>query len=355
MSALYVVRPSTLADLEAVHALATVTKVGLTTLPPDERLLKERLQATRNALQSEISRPGGESYLFVMEDLSTGLVVGTTGIIAKVGGYDPFYSYELQTTLRESEALGVRKEIRSLHLRANHSGPTEIGTLFLHPDHRRHGVGRLLSLSRFLFMADHPERVDEEVIAEMRGVNFGRGKGSPFWEAVGRHFFDIDFGHADALSAADKGFIADLMPKHPIYIPMLPAEVQNVIGEVHQETRPARRLLEQEGFAFADQVDIFDAGPLLRARRGAIRAVAESRRGRVARLSPMSDEVEAAMLVSNGRLDVRVGMGPLVELETGEVEIARDLALALQVRLGDEVRYVEPRARAPRSDQPPPA
>ena len=36
-----------------------------------------------------------------------------------------------------------------------------------------------------------------------------------------------------------KGFIADLMPKLPIYVNLLSKEAQAVIGEVHDNTRPA--------------------------------------------------------------------------------------------------------------------
>ena len=57
-----------------------------------------------------------------------------------------------------------------LHLVAEHNGPCEIGSLFLAPVHRGGHNGRVLSLSRFLFMADHEHCFDPVVLAEMRGV-----------------------------------------------------------------------------------------------------------------------------------------------------------------------------------------
>ena len=194
-----------------------------------------------------------------MEDLLTGAIAGCAGMVGRVGGFDPFYSYAIKTHHKHSEALGVALDVQALHLIQNHKGPSEIGTLFVQPQHRRGGHGRLMSLSRFLFMATCPQRFANEVIAEMRG-NVDVERGSPFWEAIGRHFFDMPFVDADKRSAETKQFIADLMPQHPIYVPMLPPDAQAIIGQVHLETEPAVKLLKQEGFEFGDEVDIFDAG-----------------------------------------------------------------------------------------------
>jgi arginine N-succinyltransferase len=343
-----VVRPARTDDVDALVRLAESAGIGLTTLPPDRRLLKDRVLRSVHALAAEPVKPGGEAYLFVMEDLRSGALAGTCGMVAKVGGFDPFYSYAVETTVHESPELGVRREIPTLHLDANHAGPTEIGTLFLSSAFRGGGNGRLLSLSRFLFMADAPDRFDDRVIAEMRGV-LTPDDDSPFWEAVGRHFFDMEFARADVLSAADKKFIADLMPKHPIYIPMLPFSVQAVIGKVHAETRPALRLLEQEGFQFGNHVDIFDAGPLVAAERARIRTIRDSR---VATVRDIVAEVglPETYLVSNGKLDFRCCLGNLRMAESADaqagdvqVDLPRDIALTLGVRVGERVRYAPAR------------
>ena len=72
---------------------------------------------------------------------------------------------------------------------------------------------------------------------------------SPFWEWLEAHFFSMDFPTADYLSGiGNKVFIAELMPRYPIYTNLLSQEAQDVIGHVHEKTRPALRLLEREGF-----------------------------------------------------------------------------------------------------------
>lgn len=338
---MYIMRPVCVADLDQITDLTELTSFGLTTLPRDAALLEKRIRSSEQSFANlETGEPQGQTYLLVMEDVETGTVVGTAGIISKVGGFEPFYAYRIEITIHESVTLQIRKEIPVLHLVAEHNGPSEIGSLFLHPDHRHAGNGRLLSLSRFLMMAQFPRLFDREVIAEMRGVVDAEGK-SPFWDAIGKHFFDLEFPKADYLSIVNKEFIGDLMPVHPIYIPLLPREAQAVIGEVHENTRPARAMLESEGFGFYQMIDIFEAGPILHCPRHMIRAVRESR---VRKVVEIVDQIESEdrRLVSNTVTDFRVTQCSLDRV-SGGVHIDRATADALQVAIGDDVRYVSPK------------
>lgn len=337
---MYVIRPITLDDLPTLLELTRLTGFGLTTLPNDEKLLRRRIKESLRGFDklADDDPPIGETYLFVMEHLPTQQICGTCGIVSKVGGFEPFYAYQIQTEIHQSEALHFRKEIRTLHLVQMHSGPCEIGSLFLSPQHRAGGNGRLLSLSRFLFMANYPAYFDPMVIAEMRGVVDDQG-GSVFWDAVGRHFFDLDYPKADYLSMVNKRFIADLMPKHPIYIPLLPKEAQAVIGEVHDQTRPALKILQDEGFEDCEMVDIFEAGPVVRCALADIRAVRESRTAAIA--SPTADAVQSdTFLISNRREPFRAAKGPLQINDQGQAILPADLAAALCVQAGDSIRYV---------------
>src|SRR5258708_4927464 len=137
-----ITRPIRKSDLPSLLELANLTGFGLTTLPRDHDLLQERIIHSEHAFLRQAPRPTGDTYLFVMEDTSNQRVSGTCGITSKVGGFEPFYAYRLQTTLRQSEMLNVKKEIQTLTLVAEHNGPCEIGSLFLHPDYRKHnGAG----------------------------------------------------------------------------------------------------------------------------------------------------------------------------------------------------------------------
>lgn len=325
-------------DIDPLFELIQKSEYGLTTLKISKDKLSERIEESIFAFQQKSEKASGQPYVFVMEDLSVGKIVGTSAIYSKVGGYEPFYSYEIETAVHYSEVLGIRKEIDVLHLKAEHNGPSEIGSLFLSPDYWGSGHGRLLSISRFLFMAEFPNRFDKETIAEMRGVVHNDGH-SPLWDSLGSHFFQIEFPKAETLTAESKQFIADLMPKHPIYIPLLPDDAQQVIGKVHDNTRPALTMLKSEGFEHRNLVDIFDGGPTMHCETQNIRAIRESRKGTVAEIT---DQVENGqnLLVSNARLTFRACLGNLA-WNDGQASIDQVTALRLDLKVGDQLRVVE--------------
>jgi arginine N-succinyltransferase len=232
--------------------------------------------------------------------------------------------------------LGVHREITTLHLVRDHDGPCEIGSMFVHPDARGQGAGRALSLARFLFIAEHPKSFDATVIAEMRGV-IDDGGTSAFWDAVGRHFYEIDFPKADYLSILNKRFIADLMPRHPIYVALLPPDAQAVIGQVHPDTKPALAILESEGFASTGMVDIFDGGPIVSCRRNDLRLVRESRLATVAAITDDSPQ-SPRWLIGTTTVAFRACAAALTIEADGSVALPREAAEALGVAPGDSVR-----------------
>jgi arginine N-succinyltransferase len=337
-----VIRPITLDDLPSLEDLAHSTGFGLTTLPRDAKLLRRRIRESIHGFSKlgDEDPPRGETYLFVLQDLETGKIAGTSGIVSKVGGFEPFYAYRMETSIHESKQLQIHKEIRTLHLVEQHDGPCEVGSLFLSPEFRKNGNGRLLSLARFLFMAEHREYFDPMVIAEMRGVVDDQGR-SPFWDALGHHFFDIDFPKADYLSMVNKSFIADLMPKHPIYIPLLPKDAQEVIGRVHPQTEPALKILQAEGFADCDMVDIFEAGPVVRCALKEIRTIRQSVPAVVEEVVDRLADGEP-MIIANTQQDFRACKESVEPAEHG-VRIAADVARALNVKVGESIRYVNPK------------
>lgn len=343
-----IIRPVRRDDLDQLVDLAGMAGFGLTSLPQDRELLARRIEQSIVSFQIRADRPGGELYLFVMEDIDHDRLAGTSCIVSKVGGFEPFWAYEIRTAKHESQVLHICTEIETLHIVSEHSGPSEIGGLFIAPEYRRHGNGRLLSLFRFLFMAARRERFEPLVIAEMRGVVNEDGR-SPFWEALGRHFFDMDFPKADYLSVKDKRFIGELMPRSPIYIPLLPPEARAVIGRVQTDTQPALKMLQDEGFTYTGMVDIFEAGPIIQCSLNDIRIVRESAESTV---DGIADEGlgRPNFIITNTGEDFRACMGPVVSSRSGGVRVSYRTAEALQVQAGDKVQYGPLRPLAPGKD-----
>jgi arginine N-succinyltransferase len=280
-------------DIDQLWDLIQQATYGMTTLQINKDQLMERVEASAFAVQRKTEKPDGNPYVFVMEDVHSGKLVGTSCIFSKIGGFEPFYAYRVIRSDHHCEALNKSVATTELQLIKIHDGPTEIGSLFLQPDFRGKGRGRLLSMARFAFMAAHPKRFSDEVIAEMRGVVHEDGV-CPFWDAIGRHFFEMDFPQADSLSTIDKRFIEDLMPKHPIYTCLLSQEARDTIGQVHQQTKPALAMLMDEGFRTRDLIDIFDGGPVVHCPRDSIDAV---RRTKSLRLADVRESLDAPLAV----------------------------------------------------------
>lgn len=339
-------------DLAALMALVGETGVGLTTLPNNEGLLRGRIEASLASFAGTAEK-ADEQWVFVMEDIAAARLVGICAIAGAVGLREPWYSYRVGTVVHASRELGIFTRTPTLFLSNDHTGASELCSLFLAPDYRVGRNGALLSKSRFMFMAEFSDRFSRKVIAELRGVSDSAGR-SPFWESLGRHFFSMDFAEADYLTGiGKKSFVAELMPKHPLYSSFLSKEAQAVIGETHELTRPARRLLEQEGFRYEGHVDIFDAGPALESNLDDVDAIKKSSSHVVKALSVVAEASAAVMLISNARMsDFRVGLGRCIVTSDG-VTLDPDVAQALDITVGDAVRLValRPAERAARGER----
>lgn len=329
------IRPITDGDLDALVEMAQTAGAGFTSLPPNRAFLAEKIRLSEASFAAEVPRPGSERYLFVLED-DGGRIGGCCAIEAACGLNEPFYNYHVGLTVHASRELGVYSKVPTLYLSNDYTGCSVLCSLYLRPEFRRGGAGRLLSKCRFLFMANFPERFADKVIAEMRGVSDERGR-SPFWEGLGRHFFSIDYDRAEHIvGQGNKACIAELMPKHPIYTVLLSAEARAVMGQVHPQTAPALHLLEREGFRMQGYIDIFDGGPTVEAPLRQIRSVLRSRTA-IAQAGKPADG-GLTYLIANTRLgDFRCALGHAT-LEHERAVLAAETLSALKLADGDTIR-----------------
>ena len=333
-----IIRPINRDDYSSLHEIAQESGVGFTSLPVNEVLLKSKIDKSVQSFAKEIAQPEDESYLFVMQELETQEVVGTSGIASSVGLDDAFYHYHLSKVVHASRELNIYNTVDILTLCNDYTGVSEICTLFLRQKARQGLNGRLLSKFRFLFMMEHRSRFAETIIAEMRGINDENGQ-SPFWQWLEEHFFSIDFPTADYLTGiGQKQFIAELMPKYPIYVSLLSKQAQAVIGQVHEKTKPALQLLEQEGFSCRGYVDIFDAGPTVEANLKHIRSAQASRKMQIKVVNGIKDSVQNFFVINTKIQDFR-GVCTALDFDTEHAIIDQQAAVALGVSDGDNIRF----------------
>jgi len=329
-------RAASPADLGPLYQMAKLTGGGFTNLPADRTALAAKLERATAAFARTEGELADEVFVLVLENAETGEVRGTCQIFSQVGQLWPFYSYRLTSITQHSQELDRTVRAELLSLVTDLEGSSEVGGLFLHPNERAGGLGLLLARSRYLFIAMHRARFADRILAELRGIQDERG-GSPFWDGVAGRFFGMSFQEADYFNAIHGNqFIADLMPKHPVYIAMLSESARNAIGVPHPTGRAAMRMLEAEGFSYEGYVDIFDGGPTMTARTDKVASVADARQAKLA--STECAEGERALLATGSLSSFRCCFGARRFTADGAgIEIDSAAADLLDVAPGDTV------------------
>ena len=329
----YVMRAAGPGDLEGFKQLRAIAGAGFTSLMLDDAAMATRLEHSQESFASQATDAGKERYFIALEHIASGQLAGCCGVKSTIGETPPFFNFRLITEAQSSPIVGKRFDMRVLIGVNDFTGCTEVGSLFLRPEHRAAGVGRALAQCRYMLMKAAPQRFHEQVVSELRGVVSPEGV-SAFWEAVGRHFFRMDFAEADMLSATtDNQFILDLTPQHPIYVDLLPREAQDVIGKCHKDGAGARKLLEWEGFSFSNVVDIFDGGPLVSAKRDTIRTLRESKRVRLDAADPTAG---SRALIATPHINTFRCVSARAAIAGGVAQVSVETLAALKLNAGDE-------------------
>lgn len=304
----FLLRPVAPGDLDALQGLAAAAGPGIASLRNDRAQLAQRIERSQQALATDDDEVSGEeSYLFVLEQ--RGRVIGCAGMAARAGFGSRFYSYRNEFVVASSPALGLTQRTHTLHLCHDLTGATLLTSFYIQPD-APEAAAQLLSRARLLFLRQHGQRFSDRIVAEFPGLLAADGS-SPFWDAVGRRFFAMDYPQAEAVAGGrSKAFIADLMPQSPIYVPLLPEGAQRAIGQLHPDGELPFEILLAEGFDAETFIDIFGGGPTAEGRLQALRSVRAARP--LAELHPG----QARIACSSGREDFRARL--LAPGERGE-------------------------------------
>jgi arginine N-succinyltransferase len=334
----FVLRAARPDDLAALYQMAKSTGGGFTNLPPDRPTLRAKLARAAAAFARTEDVPADDLFLFVLEDIASGRVRGTCQVFARIGSTWPFYSYRIDSFAQYSKELGRTIRAEMLTLSTDLGGASEVGGLFLQSHERAAGAGALLARSRYLFIREHRPRFADRTLAELRGAHDENG-GSPFWDGLAGRFFGMSFREADEFNAVHGNqFIADLMPKHPVYTALLPDSALAVIGTPHQSGRAAQRMLQNEGFAWNNYIDIFDGGPTMTVATDAIATIRNAIGDTVAAIG--TGDTAEECIVAHGRLAAFRACFGQVTATAGGVMLDPAAAAALGVGVGDRITHV---------------
>src|SRR5262245_44194495 len=329
-------------------------------LPDDRDALARIIERSRRSFAAvaagAVEPPAKDRcYVFVAAERDSGRVVWSSMIFPQHGSRKaPHVYFDVLEEERYSETLDRHFVHRVLRIGYNYKGLTEVGGLVVLPEFRRHPerIGRLLMSVRFLYIARHRAAFRDEVLSELLPPLEADGT-SVLWESLGRRFTGLTYQEADRLSQDNKEFIRTLFPQDPLYASLLPAHVQELIGQVGPETKAVEKMLREVGFAYAHRIDPFDGGPHFQARTDDITLVRATREGRVADPAGESGAPSAApavpMLVARERAvaphfaavrtTVAAGTQPPAGAGAG-LALGAEARDALQVAPGDEIAYL---------------
>jgi arginine N-succinyltransferase len=270
---MHVVRPAELSDIAALEKLAAVTMPGVHTLPKTREKIAASVERSIASFAAHVDIPSEESYLFVLENQASGEIVGTAAIYASAGSNGTYFSFRNDVIQQVSRDLNISHSVHALTLCSELTAYSQLSGFYVQGRAEAGVEAALLSRARLLFAVLAPHRFGDRFFVPLAGVTDANGS-SPFWDALGRKFFKMDFLDAEKVigGARNRTLIVELMPHYPVYVPLLPGDAQAAMGQIHPDGELAFNLLTEEGFEADDYIDIFDGGPILQAHKNSLRS-----------------------------------------------------------------------------------
>lgn len=284
---MFVVRPVELTDIASLEELAAATMLGVHTLPKTREKITASVERSIASFRAHVDIPSEETYMFVLEDTSTRAIAGTAAIHASAGSNGTYFAFRNDVIQQVSRDLNISHSVHALTLCSELTAYSQLSAFYVSNRESAGLEAALLSRARLLFAVLAPHRFGDRFFVPLAGMSDNRGQ-SPFWDALGRKFFKMDFLDVERLigGARNRTLIVELMPHYPVYVPLLPGDAQAAMGQIHPDGELAFRLLTEEGFEADDYIDIFDGGPILQAHKNSLRTFSGSMVRRVARAEP---------------------------------------------------------------------
>jgi arginine N-succinyltransferase len=338
---MFVVRPAELTDIDALEKLAAATMPGVHTLPKTREKIAASVERSIASFAAHVDIPSEESYLFVLEQQATREIVGTAAIFASAGSNGTYFSFRNDVIQQVSRDLNISHSVHALTLCSELTAYSQLSGFYLNNRTSAGLEAGLLSRARLLFAVLAPHRFGDRFFVPLAGITDKNGQ-SPFWEALGRKFFKMDFLDAERVigGARNRTLIVELMPHYPVYVPLLPGDAQAAMGQIHSDGELAFNLLTEEGFEADDYIDIFDGGPILQAHKNGLRSFSGSMLRRVEHVEPGNSAdlmVTYAVAASNEQNFRAVTVACPSAEATDTVALPQDVQDALMVAPGDNV------------------
>ncbi len=338
MNSQFVFRQAAIEDVDEIYLIAKSSSGGMTSLPTDKKLIEEQLERSINSFTKKVTKPNDEKYIFVLEDVIVGGVVGVCAIEARVGSNKNAFWYKCKTKQKDNQVILDNSKFHSLLIAHDYVGDSEICSLFLLHEYRHTGIGVLLSKARFIFMKLFEQRFSNKVFAEMRGFINEDGE-SPFWNEVGKNLFNINYKQAESMRFyKTKEFADQLIKADQIDLKLLSVQAIDSIGKPHDSTKPAYNMLVNENFTYQQCVHAFDAGPVLVANLKDIAILSKLKSYTLIKIEDVIDEDEC--MVTNSIIYFRAMIGPVKFIGSDQICLEANMVQHMNLSINDQVQVI---------------
>ena len=131
--------------------------------------------------------------------------------------------------------------------------------------------------------------------------------------------------------------MSELIPQHPVYVPLLPPQAAENIGQNHPAANRICQLLYREGFHKSKVIDPFDGGPDL---KGLLQYMQTFKNIRLKKARPSNVIGGMKYLISNqSPTYFRCGRCTLCDGICETIRIPLDVAEALNIQEGEDIAY----------------
>ena len=329
----FVIRSAEPSDLSYLYQLAG--QAPLVNLPPDKVIIKRKIERSKRSFAAD-SPPMDAEYVFVLEDLFSHRVIGTSLILAHYASEEcpHFYLDVLHRTGTDGNASkGPRGGC--LRLGSDRGGISAVGGLVLDVNYRGQKLGRSISLIRFVYMCMFPERFERTILSELMGPMTTQ-QVNPFWEALGKRFTGLSYEQAFQMATQKRKDFLSGFPNEDISLSRLnpdicPCRERVVSGSGQAE----QHLLESVGFHYLDRVDPLDGGIMYGALLDEISIVREGAFFKAAPADPDACPYSALVgVVREGQF--RGGKFP-IDVSSHTASLPEDALSSLCLTNGDKV------------------
>ncbi|CDR33835.1 arginine N-succinyltransferase [Criblamydia sequanensis] len=266
---MFILRSLVANDHSSLFELAMKAHSGVTSLPKDRNLLKKKAISSEKSFLNPFEKNKEHIFLFILEDLEEKKPVGVSGIYTKSGKSRFPFLYRLEKIFPSSDPLLKAPSYSLLKAFKYEEEVTEIGSLFLEKTSRKEGLGKLLSLGRFLYMADNLEKFDKKTVASLRGI-FTEQDECPFFDGITKKLIGLSYEEAVSLVYTRREYLEKILSPYPIIVDLLPELIQKSTLGIHPNTIPAKIMLTKQGFDLNNLLDPLDGGPFIEAKTSQI-------------------------------------------------------------------------------------